>query len=145
MADTRTHKRTYRLLRPTTTTTSESITTTTTESSSSGSSSTTTTTHGRNPNSIVIESSSKTLEKMEELKETYRYALGKSMPPWTVQEVQDALLKGVPDVYYLYALREAAAAPRPSWAYALAIVRRLQRDKVDKLTLLWKMGMGDPF
>lgn len=113
---------------------------------STSSSSCTTTTHGRNSSDTVMESSVSEIleaERIEEIQTVYRQALQRPMPPWHVQEVSEAIVRGVSPYYYQYALREAASAPRPSWQYAQAIVRRLCREHVPELQIMYALGMSD--
>lgn len=115
------------------------------ERGSSTSSTCTTTTHGRNSADTIMEpyqSDSEMVEELEEIKTAYRQSLQRPMPPWIVSEVSDAITTGVCPYYYVYALREAAAAPRPSWQYAMAIVRRLCREKVPAMTIMYTLNMA---
>ncbi|MGN1003463.1 MAG: hypothetical protein ACI4O5_01410 [Oscillospiraceae bacterium] len=84
------------------------------------------------------------VEELEEIKIAYQQSLQRPMPPWIVNEVSDAITRGVCPYYYVYALREAAGAPRPSWQYALAIVRRLIREKVPQLQVMYAVGICPP-
>lgn len=139
MATTTTKRRTYHLYQG-------DLQRTTNNHSTSRSSATTTTTHGRNSIVSVIETSSSEMEEansLEEIQTVYRQALQRPMPPWHVQEVSEAISRGVSPYYYQYALREAASAPRPSWQYAQAIVRRLCREHVPELQIMYALGMSD--
>lgn len=91
------------------------------------------------------QSGSELVGELEEIKESFRQSLQRPMPPWIVSEVSDAIVRGVCPYYYVYALREAASAPRPSWQYAQAIVRRLIREKVPLLDVMYAIGSGDPY
>ena len=92
-----------------------SITTTTSTSTSSTSSTTTT--------------SSTIFQDLEGIKEAYQDALGRTMPQSIASYVQSEILMGRMDAHDVhYALMETAAAPRPSWRYAMAIIKRLQRE-----------------
>lgn len=82
--------------------------------------------------------------ELEEIKDAYRQSLQRPMPPWIVSEVSDAIARGVYPYYYVYALREAASAPRPSWQYAQAIVRRLIREKVPQISVMYSLGICPP-
>lgn len=119
-----------------------------TENDYERSTSSSTTTHGRNSADTIVkpyQSGSELVGELEEIKDAYRQSLQRPMPPWVVSEVSDAITRGVCHYYYVYALREAAAAPRPSWQYAQAIVRRLCREKVPQLEVMYAIGSGDPY
>lgn len=109
----RTTRRTYHLLRGEIKTNS---TTTTTHNTS------TSTTSGKNNGEILMD--------LEVIKHRYYECLGMQMPGHIVQQVHGWLEAGyMPTEYFLYGLQEAAMAPRPSWRYAMAVVRRLCTDK----------------
>lgn len=140
MSNTRSKRRTYHLY--------QGAVPSTTNNYNSSSRSSTTTTHGRNSADTIMKpypSGSELVGELEEIKDAYRQSLQRPMPPWIVSEVSDAIARGVYHYYYVYALREAAAAPRPSWQYAQAIVRRLCREKVPKLEVMYAIGSGDPY
>ena len=140
MATTTTKRRTYHLY--------QGDLQRTTNNHSTSSSSCTTTTHGRNSTKAMMETSVSEFqeaERLEEVQNIYRQALQRPMPPWHVQEVSEAINRGVSPYYYEYALREAASAPRPSWQYAQAIVRRLCREHVPELQIMYALGMQDLF
>lgn len=102
------------------TTTNEKRTTTTTTGISS--SSTTTHAHAREVEINV---------SVQSIRELYADAIGGSMSQICENSLREDLRKGTPYIFYHYALLETAFAPRPSWRYALAIVRRLVMQKVN--------------
>lgn len=55
----------------------------------------------------------------------YFDTFGVKMPPVAKFDVNDAIEAGLEPVLVFRALDEAAIAPRPSWAYARAIIKRL--------------------
>ena len=67
--------------------------------------------------------------------EEYFDAIGRRMPHSIRIDVEQDL-SFTPYQYYVYALRETARAPRPSWAYTKAIVSRLLRERVPAKSLL---------
>lgn len=73
---------------------------------------------------------------LQDLAELYKLAIGSSMPELARQYAYRELMRGVPGAYFTYALQEAAFAPRPSWRYAMAIVARLCREKVEPAELI---------
>lgn len=85
--------------------------------------------------SSSIESNPKSDKSITRLRKKYRDCLGREMPNIVLMEVQDELLTH-PWQYIAYALEEASRAPRPSWAYASAIIRRLNREKPDPADLI---------
>lgn len=69
------------------------------------------------------------VEEMSEFREMYRDALGREMPRFIEADILSRLLTGKNDsIDIQYALQETAAAPRPSWRYASAILARLTRE-----------------
>lgn len=58
----------------------------------------------------------------------YLDTFGVKMPPVAKADVNDALEAGLEPVLVFRALDEAAIAPRPSWAYSRAILRRLVNE-----------------
>lgn len=77
------------------------------------------------------------------LRELYQDAIGQPMSDICERALRRDLEKGVPYLYFHYALEETAFAPRPSWRYTLAIVRRLLLQEVDEESLLLSMSMRD--
>lgn len=62
--------------------------------------------------------------ELDQLAAYYRDTFGSYCPACARREMEEALDRGIfPDVIMI-CLDEAAAAPRPSWAYARAILRR---------------------
>lgn len=116
------------------TTTNEKRTTTTTASSSS--SSTSTRAHARAREAEVN-------CQIEGLRELYRDAIGQAMSDICERALRRDLERGTPYVYYHYALEETAFAPRPSWRYTMAIVRRLQTQEVDEESLMLALSIRD--
>lgn len=99
----------------------ENINTTTTESISS--SSTTTRTHAHASEAQINVA-------VEGLRDLYQRSIGQPMSEICESSLRRDLAKGTPYVFYHYALIQAAYAPRPSWRYVLAIIRRLQLQGV---------------
>lgn len=115
------------------TTTNEKRTTTTSTTISSSSSSTTRAhTRAREAEINVA---------VEGLREIYQAAIGQPMTEICERALRRDLEKGVPYIYYHYALEETAFAPRPSWRYAMAIVRRLLSQEVDEESLMLTISM----
>jgi len=85
---------------------------------------TTSTTSGRKSPTFDIDS------EISEMKKNYIDILGRQMPHHIETEIRQHIAACYdPDVEimrYHYALKETAAAPRPSWAYVRAIVHRLE-------------------
>lgn len=96
------------------------------------SSSTTTTTTTASSSSLQ---SLKT-KYIAEIKAAYSDAIGRSMPNSLVRDVERDLDTGTPGYYYLYALEQTAMAPRPSWHYTMAIIRRLYREGLDYMAYM---------
>lgn len=94
--------------------------------SSSTSSSTTTV-------QVFPHSASETLRRyqLENLKELHAECLGRPMPAPISAELLRDLDDGTPSAYYKYAMREACYAPRPSWRYVQAIVRRCKAQMIE--------------
>lgn len=111
------------------TTTHEDDYTTITSTSSTTSSSTSTS------------STSSYIEKYDDLNyiaEEFLDAIGRQMP-YSIRRDVEQDLSFTPYQYYVYALRQTACAPRPSWAYTMAIVRRLRKERVPAKTLLGEL------
>lgn len=98
--------------------------TTSTDSSSGGSSISSSTTNGREAIKIDM--------YVSQLRDLYLDVLERRMPHHIESEIYASIHasenKGQQILYYEYALREASYAPRPSWAYVRAIVKRLQLE-----------------
>ena len=90
--------------------------------------STSTTTRARARNEET--DNEKTLENVwkTDIAQYYLDTFGVKMPPVAKADVNDALEAGLEPVLVFRALDEAAIAPRPSWAYARAILRRLVNE-----------------
>lgn len=133
MATTRTNKRTYHLKRGDTTTSSTTTSSSTTATSSSTTTNTTTTTtNGRDSDDILMD--------VELIKKRYYDCLGTTMPEYLASQVHGYLQGNtIPCEYFLFGLQEAATAPRPSWRYAMAVVRRLAQERypVGLLPVSW--------
>ena len=67
---------------------------------------------------------------MDDIARYYRDTLGCVMPPMAKRDVDAAIEAGLEPQLVIIALDETALAPRPSWAYARAILRRLLREGV---------------
>lgn len=67
---------------------------------------------------------------MDDIARYYRDTLGCVMPPMAKRDVEAAIEAGLEPQLVMTALDETALAPRPSWAYARAILRRLLREGV---------------
>ncbi len=67
---------------------------------------------------------------MDDIARYYRDTLGCVMPPMAKRDVEAAIEAGLEPQLVIIALDETALAPRPSWAYARAILRRLLREGV---------------
>ena len=79
---------------------------------------------------------------LESIKELYYEAMLRPIPSFLLREIKYELEEHAdPELmcsYYLYALRETACAPRPSWKYTQAIIARLTREQVPMESLpLW--------
>ena len=69
---------------------------------------------------------------IDEVRTLYHDAIGAYPSVLVCKEITQLLITGAITREELeYALTETAYAPRPSWAYAAAIIRRVQRDKQD--------------
>ena len=113
---------------PTTTVPTRASTTTTTETTSSS-----TRVHAH-------ACARETLAQMalDSIRQDFHDIMGRPLPRFTERQLQQDLTENeTPAIYYRYALREAAAAPLPSWRYVLAIVARLKRQQVPEDDLLW--------
>lgn len=73
--------------------------------------------------------------QVEDLRSLYAQAIGAPMSPMIAKELRHELEAGTPYIYYHYALWQTAYAPRPSWRYTLAIVRRLKNQDVSERDL----------
>lgn len=84
--------------------------------------------------------------RVEDLSIEYRDCLGTPMPRYIKDSLIAALERGENRIgtYMTYALREASRAPRPSWAYARAIIQRLKREGVS-IDELFSLMDADPF
>ena len=69
--------------------------------------------------------------QLESLKKLHAECFGRAMPAPISAEVLRDLDAGTPTAYYRYAMIEATYAPRPSWRYAAAIVRRCKEEMID--------------
>lgn len=78
---------------------------------------------------------------VEGLRELYFDAIGQPMTAICERALRRSLEGGTPYVFYHYALEETAFAPRPSWRYAEAIVRRLIAQGVDEESVMFTMSM----
>lgn len=67
---------------------------------------------------------------MDDIARYYRETLGCVMPPMAKRDATAAIEAGLEPQLIMTALDEAAQAPRPSWAYARAILRRLLKEGV---------------
>ena len=68
-------------------------------------------------------------EEMAELAEYYCATYDRQrMPPAVQRDMQDALDKGMEPEVIMLAMDDAARCDRPSWTYALAIIRRCLAD-----------------
>lgn len=98
----------------------------------SSSTTTTSTTSSMNTSDVVMD--------LETIKLRYHNCLGMAMPKHLQDQVR-GWLEGntIPAEYFLYGLQEAAYAPRPSWRYAMAVVRRLADEHypVGMLPVSW--------
>lgn len=72
---------------------------------------------------------------INEIIELYKQAIG--IPNrLVIQKISEDIKEWhIPHQYYTYALEQTAFAPRPSFQYCQAIIRRLQREKVDPCSL----------
>lgn len=68
---------------------------------------------------------------IENIIDTYKQAIGTPNQLVISRIKQDILEHRIPHQYYTYALEQTAFAPRPSFAYCQAIIRRLCRERVD--------------
>lgn len=62
-------------------------------------------------------------------------SIGRPMPPSIHRKLLLDLIEGAPYEYFRYAIEEAAIAPQPSWRYVMAIIRRLERERVPPSSL----------
>lgn len=66
---------------------------------------------------------------MEHFAQDYQDAIGTRPVQLIIKEVREQLEKGnITPMQVTRALQQTAYAPRPSWAYARAIIRRMVRD-----------------
>lgn len=85
-----------------------------------------------------------------DLQEAYADSIGSAMSEQCERYLRKQLARGVPYLYYLYALQETGFAPRPSWRYTEAIVCRLMRERVSeedlRLTIQFRNELNEmPF
>lgn len=78
---------------------------------------------------------------VEGLRDLYLDAIGLPMSAICERDLRRELEAGTPYIFYHYALEETAYAPRPSWRYAMAIVRRLLAQGVTEEAMLMTMSM----
>lgn len=69
---------------------------------------------------------------LELIKQIYAAILDRPMPAPIEAGVLLDLIDGTPAADYLYALKETAFAPSPSWRYTMAIMRRLKNPDAHK-------------
>ena len=70
-------------------------------------------------------------EVLEEIAEYYCATFGtQTMPPIAERRCLSAMAAGMDEGLIYNAIDEAAMAPRPSWAYANAIITRLMQEEV---------------
>lgn len=81
--------------------------------------------------------------QVEDLKEIYRRSIGQAMSEICAQSLRHRLEGGTPFIYYVYALNEAAFAPRPSWRYVEAIVRRLTSQAAKEEDIHFALSMRE--
>lgn len=67
---------------------------------------------------------------LDQLAAYYRDTFGSYCPACARRDFADSLAQGVTPEVIMICLDEAAAAPRPSWAYARAILRRCRLNRV---------------
>lgn len=110
----------------------------------SSSSSSTTTTIGRETKTTSADGHTTTVDSQEQLQsfrkfltqmfmehfaQDYQDAIGTRPVQLIIKEVREQLEKGnITPTQVSRALQQTAYAPRPSWAYARAIIRRMVRD-----------------
>lgn len=107
---------------------------------------TTITTTSSNSSSSTTRASARAREAeinvaVEGLRELYMDAIGQPMTAICERALRRSLEDGTPYVFYHYALEETAFAPRPSWRYTEAIVRRLLAQGVDEESLMLTMSL----
>lgn len=78
---------------------------------------------------------------VEGLRELYHDAIGQPMSAICERSLRRSLEAGTPYVFYHYALQETAFAPRPSWRYTEAIVRRLLAQGADEESILMTLSL----
>lgn len=78
---------------------------------------------------------------IEGLRQLYQDAIGQPMSAICERALRDDLAAGTPYIFYHYALEETAFAPRPSWRYAQAIVRRLHAQGVTEDDVYFTMRL----
>ena len=87
------------------------------------------TTTTRTSSSTTRTTTSTTNSTRERLFEAYKDCLGVDPPRFVASQIIDwAAVVG--EEIILYALQEAACAPRPSWRYALAIIRSCEGIRI---------------
>lgn len=72
----------------------------------------------------------------EAIREQYMSCIGRPMPLSIHRKLLLDLIDGAHYEYYRYALEEASLAPQPSWRYVMAIIRRLERERVPPADLI---------
>lgn len=97
-----------------------------TKNEQAGESSSTTTVRKVPANSSVLRR-----YQLEQLKQLHQECFGRAMPAPIAAEVLRDLDAQTPSKYYRYAMMEACYAPRPSWRYVQAIVRRCKDQMVN--------------
>lgn len=68
---------------------------------------------------------------LEQLKKLHMECFGRPMPAPIAAEVLKDLRCDTPAAYYRYAMTEACYAPRPSWRYVQAIVKRCKAQMLE--------------
>lgn len=96
-------------------------------SSGSGSSGSSSSANGRYSfNSKIL------TQQISRLREEFENTFGRHLPRSIESEMRrEIAIFGSDWRYYLYAIREAAAAPRPSWLYARAVYKRVAIARVN--------------
>lgn len=116
-----------------TTTTPTTTTTTTTTTSGSGSTGACVRARAREEIDEFRPPMSEYEFGMQWLASYYRHCFERRMPPAAECEVSDLLQAGVERELIEAAIDEAMAAPRPSWAYARAVLARCCRQGIKTL------------
>lgn len=68
---------------------------------------------------------------MDRIAEMYADVLGRPIPRFMLEEVELNLQSGYEADWYIYALKETASAPHPSWRYVMAIVNRMRNKALN--------------